>query len=105
MADRLDAMTVGIHHEGAVIVSVIMRSERRRAIVVTSGGKSCDMKGVDGRSVGSAKTQMHTGSGRPHIGFVGDGKLYPERARCRTEPRPLPKSTMRTSPSGRSVAS
>jgi hypothetical protein len=40
MADGLYAMTVGIQHEGAVIVGMIMRSQPGHAVVAASGGKS-----------------------------------------------------------------
>jgi hypothetical protein len=40
MTDWLDAMTVGIQHEGAVIVSVIMRPKPRHAIVWPAGGQA-----------------------------------------------------------------
>src|SRR6516164_8517569 len=36
MTNRLDAMTVGIQHEGAVIVGVILRSKSGRAVVAPS---------------------------------------------------------------------
>ena len=36
MTNRLDAMTVGIQHESAVIVGMILRSKSRRAVVAPS---------------------------------------------------------------------
>ena len=36
MTNRFDAMTVGIQHESAVIVGMILRSKSRRAVVAPS---------------------------------------------------------------------
>ena len=58
MADRLDAMTVGILHEGAVIVGVIVRPKPWRTIVAPPAGKRSRVKGVDRRAVRSAETDM-----------------------------------------------
>jgi len=107
MADCLYPMTVGIQREGAVIVSVIVRSEPGRAIVVASGGKSCHMKGIDGRVGGSAKAEMRAGMGvlmSTSLVMVNSTPSEPGAA-PQSEPRPLPKSTMRTSPSGCRAAS
>src|SRR5262249_28669682 len=82
MADCLDAMTVGIQHEGAVIVGVIMRPKPRRAIVAPPKGKRRHMKGINRRAVGSEETEMRAGTGRPHLGFAGDGEFDTERAWC-----------------------
>ena len=72
MADCLDAMTVGIQHEGAVVVGVIVRPQPGRAIVAPSSGKSRHMKGVDCRALGSAEADMRAWNGRPHLGFAGN---------------------------------
>jgi hypothetical protein len=80
MADCLYAMTVGIQHEGGVIVSVMVRSQPWCAIVAASSGNSCHIKGVDRRAVGSAEAEVRAGNGGRHIGFAGDGEFYAERA-------------------------
>jgi hypothetical protein len=81
MADRLDAMTIWIQHESAVIVGVIMRPKpgrHRRAPT----GKRRRMKGIDSRAIGSEEAEMRAGNGRPHLGFAGDGEFDTKRARC-----------------------
>src|SRR5271169_5333162 len=82
MANRLDAMAVGIQREGAVIVSVVMRPKPGRAIVTPTCGKRRHVKGVDRRSVGSPETKMRAGNGRLHLCFAGDGEFYAKRTRC-----------------------
>ena len=47
MADRLDAMTVEIQHEGTVIVGMILWPESWRAIVAPSTLKRGDVKQID----------------------------------------------------------
>ena len=51
MADRLDVVAVGIEHEGAVIVRVIVRPQPRRAVVLAAGllapGAVCAQSGED----------------------------------------------------------
>jgi hypothetical protein len=37
VADRLDIVAVGIEHEGAVIVRMIMRADAGRAVVAAAG--------------------------------------------------------------------
>jgi hypothetical protein len=87
MADRLDAMAVGIQHEGAVIVHVIMWPKPGRAIVMPAGDQRRRVKAVDRRAVGSAEAQMRACNGRPHPGLTGDGELDTERARRRASGR------------------
>src|ERR1700730_6826131 len=72
MAHRLDTMTVGIQHKGAVIVGVILRPNPGRAIVAPASGKRRQVKGVDRRAIGSAEADMRAGNGRPHLGFAGN---------------------------------
>ena len=47
MADRLDIVAVGVQHEGAIVIGVILRPETRRAIVATARRHGGLMKGVD----------------------------------------------------------
>src|SRR5438445_5253069 len=82
MADCLDAMTVWIQHEGAVIIGVIMRPKPGRAIVAPATSKRRRVKGVDRRAVGGAKADVGAGNGRPHFGFAGDAEFDTERPRC-----------------------
>src|SRR5258708_2261236 len=84
VTDRLDAMTVGIQHERAVIVGVIVRPKPRRAIVASPTRKRCRVKGIDRGAVGSAKADMCAGDGRPHLGFASDGKFDTGRPWCGT---------------------
>jgi hypothetical protein len=84
MTDRLDTVTIGIQHEGAVIVGVIVRPQAGRAVVAPAARKRGRVKGVDRGAVGSAKADMGAGNGRSHLGFVGDGEFDTERPRCGT---------------------
>jgi hypothetical protein len=65
MADRLDAMSVGIQHKRAVVIGVIVQPESRRTIVATPTRKRRPVKGIDRRAVGSAKADVCTGNRRP----------------------------------------
>src|SRR5215510_3703396 len=47
VADRLDVVAVGIEHESAVVVGVIVRPQPRRAVVLATGGERRAMEGVD----------------------------------------------------------
>ena len=47
MAHRLDIVAVGIEHEGAVIVRVIVRPQSRRAVILAAGRERGAMEGVD----------------------------------------------------------
>jgi hypothetical protein len=82
VTDRLDAMTVGIQHERAIVIGVIVRPKPRRAVVAPPTRKRCRMKGIDCGAVGSAKADMCAGDGRPHLGFASDGEFNTWRPRC-----------------------
>src|SRR5262245_33179452 len=51
VAHRLDVVAVGIEHEGAVIVRVIVRSQPRRAVVLAARRERRTIEGVDGGAV------------------------------------------------------
>jgi hypothetical protein len=62
MTDRLDAMAVGIQHEGAVVVCVIVWPQPGRAVVAPPTCKRHSVKGVDRGAVGRAKADMRSGN-------------------------------------------
>src|SRR5215216_3628608 len=47
MTHRLDIVSVGIEHEGAVVILVIMRPQPRRAIVLAAGPEPCRVELID----------------------------------------------------------
>ena len=47
VADPLDVVAIGIEHEGAVIVRVILRPQSRCAIVLAAGRERGAVEGVD----------------------------------------------------------
>ncbi|HEX4112172.1 MAG TPA: hypothetical protein VH020_06520 [Stellaceae bacterium] len=47
MADGFDVVAVGVEHEGAVIVRVILRAQARRAIVVSARRQRGTMERID----------------------------------------------------------
>ena len=47
VADRLDVVAVGIEHEGAVVVGVVVGPEARCAVVAAADGERGGMKPVD----------------------------------------------------------
>jgi len=66
VAHRFDTMSVGIEHEGAEIIGVVLRSQARRAVISSARGERCRVKGTHGGAVGCAKTEMYAGNGRLH---------------------------------------
>ena len=82
MTNRLDAMTVGIQHEGTVIVGVISRSKSGRAVVAPSRRERGRVKSVNGRAIGSTKADMCAGNWCSHLSFAGDGEFNTDRPRC-----------------------
>lgn len=82
MTNRLDAMTVGIQHESAVVVGVILRPKPGRAVVAPPGRERCHVKSVNRGAVGSEEADVRAGNRRPHLGFVGDGEFDAGRPRC-----------------------
>ena len=83
MAYCLDAMAVGIQHEGAVIMRVIIWPQPWFAIVSPTIGKRRQVEGVDRCAVWSSEAKMRAGNGRPDRGFARDGEFDAERARRR----------------------
>src|ERR1700747_2742061 len=66
MTNCLDAMTVGIQYESAVIVGVILRSKSGRSVVASSGRERRRVESVDGGAVGSTEADMCTWNRRSH---------------------------------------
>src|SRR6516165_3187329 len=58
MADRFDAMPIGIDDEGGVVMSVVMRAKPRRAVVAGAGGKRGLVKRVDRGTVARTEADM-----------------------------------------------
>ena len=84
MADCLNAMTVGIQHESAVIVGVIFGPQPWRTIVTPTSGERRFVKGVYRATIGSAEAEMRAGNWGFDLGFIGDRKFDTERARRST---------------------
>jgi hypothetical protein len=78
LADRLDAMSIGIQHKRAVVIGVIVQPESRRTIVAAPTRKRRRVKGIDRRAE-SAKADVCTGNRRPHVGFARDGEFDARR--------------------------
>ena len=61
MADRLDVVSVGIKHECAVVVRVVVRPQAGRAIVLAAGRKRRTIKCVNrGAVFGSDRNVQRT---------------------------------------------
>ena len=58
MADGVNAMTVRVQHESAVVVGMISWPQPRRTTVVPATGKRGGIKSVYRLAIGSTKTQM-----------------------------------------------
>jgi hypothetical protein len=84
VADGLNAMTVGVQHKSAVIVGVILGPQPRRTIVAPASSERRRVKGVYRFAAGSAEAEMRARNWGFDLGFPGDRKLDPERARCIT---------------------
>jgi hypothetical protein len=84
MADCLNAMTVGVQHESAIIVGVIFGPQPWRTIVAPTSGKRRFVKGVYRLTIGSAEAEMRAGNWGFDLGFVGDRKFDTKRARRST---------------------
>jgi hypothetical protein len=84
MADRLNAMTVGIQHESAVIVGVIVGPQPRRTVIAPASGERRRVKGVQRPSTRSAEAEMRAWNWSFDLGFVGDRKFNTKLTRCRT---------------------
>jgi hypothetical protein len=84
MADCLNAVTVGIQHESAVIVGVIFGPRPWRTIVTPASGERRFVKGVHRLTIGSAEAEMRAGNWGFDLGFIGDRKFDTKRARRST---------------------
>ncbi len=62
MTNYFNVMVIGIEHEGAVVVGVIMRSRPGCAVVAPSGRKCARVKGIHQRALGDAEGDVHRGS-------------------------------------------
>ena len=78
MADCLNAMTVGVQHESAVIVGVIVAPQPRRTIVAPASGERRRVKRIYRLSTGSAEAEMRARNWGFDLGFVGDRKFDTE---------------------------
>src|SRR5215475_4930568 len=59
MADGLDVVAVGVEHEGAVVIGVIVRSQPRRAVVFAAGLERCRIKGINGIAILGREGEVH----------------------------------------------
>jgi hypothetical protein len=84
MADCLNAMTVGVQHESAVIVGVIVGPQPRRTIVAPATGERRRVKRIYRLTTGSAEAEMRARNWGFDLGFVSDRKFDTERARGST---------------------
>jgi hypothetical protein len=81
VAHRLDAMAVGVEHERAVIVGVILRPQPRLAVIAAAGSKCRRVKRIDSRAVRCAETKMCPGDWGRYLGFAGNGEFDAKHAR------------------------
>src|ERR1700739_2572988 len=58
---RLDVVTIGIEHEGTVIVRVIVRPQPRRTIVAAAGRDRFRIKPVNHGAIGRRERDMRAG--------------------------------------------
>ena len=84
MANCLDAMAIGILHEGAIVVGMIVCPKPGGAIIPPAGGERSPVKGVYRRAVGSAETQMRAWDRCSQSSLAGDGKFDAKGTGCRT---------------------
>src|SRR5690348_445398 len=80
MADRLDAMAVGIEHEGREIVRMISGAQSGGSVIASARFNSGFMEAADARPILRAETDMRAGNGTQQR-FLGDRKLDSERRR------------------------
>jgi diguanylate cyclase (GGDEF)-like protein len=59
VAAGLDVVSVGVMHEGAVVVGVVVRTQPRRAVVFAACRNRCGIKGIDERAVLCPKREVH----------------------------------------------
>src|SRR5690606_25378999 len=58
VADRFDVVAVGVQHEGAVVIGMIMGPQARCAVVAAARGKSFAMEGIDQCARGNRERDM-----------------------------------------------
>ena len=58
MADGLDIVAVGVEHEGAVVIRVIMRAQSWRSVVLPARGDRGRVKGIDSGAGGGGEGDM-----------------------------------------------
>ena len=54
----LDAIPVGVDHEGGVVIRAIVRAQARQAIVGASSAEGSDMERIDGLACGRSKAEV-----------------------------------------------
>jgi hypothetical protein len=81
MAHRLDAVTIGIEHECAIIVGVVLGSKSRCAIIPATGAKCGGVEILHRAATWGPEADMGSWHGRFHIRFAGDRKFNPGRSR------------------------
>jgi hypothetical protein len=64
MAHRFDAVTIGIEHEGAAVVSVISGPKPRCAIILPAGAAEAE----HGPAAGRTEADMRARNRRSHLG-------------------------------------
>jgi hypothetical protein len=84
MADCFDAMTVGVQHESAVVVGVILGPQPGRTIVAPAGGERSCVQSIYRSAAGRAETDVLARNWSFDPGFAGYRKLNPDRPRCFT---------------------
>jgi hypothetical protein len=58
VAHGFDVVAVGVEHEGAVVMRVVVRPQPGRTVVGTAGGQRCGMEGIDRGAVGRRPAQV-----------------------------------------------
>ena len=59
MTHRLDVVPVGVEHEGAVVVRVVVRAQTRRTVVLAARRKRGLVERIDGRAVLRGDCDVH----------------------------------------------
>ena len=59
VANRFDVMSVGIEHEGAVVMGVVMRTQPGAAVVAPAGSYGGSVERVDQGATGDAKSDVN----------------------------------------------
>jgi hypothetical protein len=58
VAHRLNVVAVGIEHEGAVIIRMIMRAKAGRAIIIAGRGQRFQVEGLGAFAIGNRKADV-----------------------------------------------